>query len=188
VVCLLTYYFDQHPFPAPPVKFSIENPFPGTEIQPTIGNGYNHFPTHDLPFHVGIGIILTNIVMILGYRFMGRQFLQPDIVIVVQAALIVINENAGCDVHGIDQYQPLLDPAFVNALLDLAGDIDKRSPGGHFEPQFFAIAFHFWIPFGLINGLKLFYMVAICYSEKTSMSIFLIAWDTTPESIHGKRV
>jgi hypothetical protein len=43
---------------------------------------------------------------------------------------------------GIDQHQALLDTAFLQSAVDLAGDVDEGAPGGHLEPQLLAVAFH----------------------------------------------
>ena len=44
---------------------------------------------------------------------------------------------------GIYEYETFRDPAFIDALLDIRGDIDEGPSGGDVEPQFFAVAFHF---------------------------------------------
>jgi len=51
-------------------------------------------------------------------------------------------------VLGITQHQTLFDAALPQAGLDLGGDIDECTPGGDFEPELFAVAFHF-SPFGI---------------------------------------
>jgi hypothetical protein len=42
----------------------------------------------------------------------------------------------------IDQQQALLDAAFLQAAVDLTGDVDEGAPGGHLEPQLLALSFH----------------------------------------------
>ena len=43
---------------------------------------------------------------------------------------------------GIHEHEAFCDTALVDALLHVAGDVDKRPAGGHFEPKFFAVALH----------------------------------------------
>lgn len=44
--------------------------------------------------------------------------------------------------HGIHETQALLDPALLQTLLDLRGDVNELGPILCFEPQLFAIALH----------------------------------------------
>jgi hypothetical protein len=41
---------------------------------------------------MGIGVILAHIMAVLGHRFMGRQFLEPDVIVVVQPGFIIVDE------------------------------------------------------------------------------------------------
>jgi len=44
---------------------------------------------------VGIGVVFAGaVVMVILDRLMRREFLQPDLVIVVEAALVIVNEDA----------------------------------------------------------------------------------------------
>lgn len=43
----------------------------------------------------------------------------PDVIVVVQAGLVVVDENRGGDVHGVYEFQAILDPAFDDALLHI---------------------------------------------------------------------
>ncbi|VTR70089.1 hypothetical protein DESC_780278 [Desulfosarcina cetonica] len=136
----------QHPLFTAAIKLTIENTLPGAEIQAPLRNGHDHLPAHDLPFHMRIGIVFADIVPILRHRFVGGQFFQPDIIVVVQAGFIVIDEHRGGDVHRVDQHQALFDAAFVDALLNVGCDVDERPAGGDLEPEFFAVAFHRKLP------------------------------------------
>jgi len=50
--------------------------------------------------------------------------------------------NARCDVHRVDEAEPLPDSAFRQAGVDLRGDVQKPSTGGDLKPEFFTIGFH----------------------------------------------
>ncbi len=60
----------------------------------------------------------------------------------MQAGLIVVDEHAGRDVHGIAEEQPLLNPALADDLLDLARDVDEIHPCRHVECQVFGVRLH----------------------------------------------
>jgi hypothetical protein len=140
---LFTNDLYQHPFTSVPVKFTIENLFPGPEVQFAFGNGDNHFAAHDLPFQMGIGVVLAGeVVAIIFSGRVGSKLFQPYLVIMEQAILGVIDEDAGGDVHGVDQAQALLHPAFDNQFLDRFGDVLKSAPARHFKPKLFGERFH----------------------------------------------
>ena len=47
-----------------------------------------------------------------GNRFMGGQLFQPFIIVLVQAGFIIVDENRGAEVHGIDQGDVVLSKVF----------------------------------------------------------------------------
>ena len=88
----LPYDFHENPFFSSSIKFTVKNLLPCAKIQIPFCYGNNHFPTHDLPLHMGIRIVLTHIVLVLRNRFMGGQFLQPEFIVVMKAGFIIINK------------------------------------------------------------------------------------------------
>ena len=46
------------------------------------------------------------------------------------------------NMSGINEHEAIFDPAFVDALLNIGGDVDEGASGGHVEPEFFSITFH----------------------------------------------
>ncbi len=140
---LFPNYLHQHSFSASAVKFAIENLFPGAEIQFAAGYCHNDFPAHDLPFEVGIGIILAGSIMIvLRRRIVRGQFIEPDLVIMQKALLGIVDKNGGRDMHRVDQTDSFPDAAFSNQVLYGPGDIDKASAPRDFEPKLFSKTFH----------------------------------------------
>jgi hypothetical protein len=63
----------------------------------------------------------------------GEPF-QPHIVIVVEAALVIVNENRGRYVHGIDKHQAVLYTAFFQTGFYLLGDVDECPSLGDIQP------------------------------------------------------
>jgi hypothetical protein len=63
---------------------------------------------HDLPFRVGIGVVPSAtlgtglagaIVAVFADRLVRSQFFWPVIIVLVQAALVVVDEHVGWNVH-----------------------------------------------------------------------------------------
>jgi hypothetical protein len=54
--------FNQHPFPAASIKFTIKYLFPGAEIKFAVGDGHHHLASHDLALHVCVGIVFADVV------------------------------------------------------------------------------------------------------------------------------
>ena len=92
---------NQDPFSAATVKFAIEDLFPRAEIEPAPGYRDHNLPSHYGPFQVPVGIVLADIVTVLRYRFVGSELLEPDSKIMMQAALVIVNEDGCGYMHGI---------------------------------------------------------------------------------------
>ena len=73
---------------------------------------------------------------------MRREFFQPDFVVVQQAVLGVVDEDAGGDVHGVDEAKSFLHAAFADERGDGVGDVHKAAPARHFKPELFGERFH----------------------------------------------
>src|SRR5262249_2528052 len=74
------------------------------------------------------------------------QLLQPDAEVVVQPALVVVDEDGTCDVHAVDQDQPLLDAALGHGVLHLRRDVHERHLRGDVERQIFGVGLHAFPP------------------------------------------
>jgi len=68
--------------------------------------------------------------------------------------------------HGIDKYKAFPDAALPQAFFDLAGDVDKATPGRHLKPEFLPVtlhAFHHIKPAGKAQGPKLRRAICLRY-------------------------
>jgi hypothetical protein len=64
----------------------------------------------------------------------GSQFFKPYVIVVMKTCFIVIDKYGGCYVHGVTQYESLLNLAFPEAFIHLGRDIDKPSPIRYLKP------------------------------------------------------
>jgi hypothetical protein len=71
-------------------------------------------------------------------RIERREFFEPFFVVAQQAGLIIVDEHAGRDVHGIDQAQPLAHAALLHALRDLRRDVFEAQAIGQVEAELMA--------------------------------------------------
>src|SRR5262249_33292527 len=76
------------------------------------------------------------------HRLVRGELLQPLLVILVQSAFVVVDEDRRRDMHRIHENESFPDAAFANALSDLRRDVDETSPGRNVEPEFLSIALH----------------------------------------------
>jgi hypothetical protein len=64
---------------------------------------------------------------------------QPFVEVPVKPTLVVVDEHRRRDVHGVDQGEPFLNAALMQAFFHLRRDVDERSAAGDIEPEFLAI-------------------------------------------------
>ena len=66
----------EHALAPPAVEFAIEDLFPRTEIEPSLGDGDDYLSPHDLAFQVGIRVVLARaVMMVLGGRSVRGELL-----------------------------------------------------------------------------------------------------------------
>ena len=135
----LSDYLDQHSLFSSAVEFAVENLFPRPEIQFAFGDRNDNFAAHDLTLQVCIGVVFAGTVVAIGVRRrVRRQFFQPQLIIVMKAGFIVVDEYRSRDVHGVDQTKTFGYAAPVNEFLDLWRDIDEPTSIRYFKPKMFS--------------------------------------------------
>ena len=102
----------------------------------------------------------TPVVGVLGMGLFRSQPLQPGFEIGVQPALVVVDENAGGDMHRVDENEALLDSALAKTLLDLGRDVDEGAAARRLEPQFLAPGLHPNPPFQDVVSSRLIAVIA----------------------------
>src|SRR4051794_18331780 len=97
---LFADYFDEHALAAAAIEFAVENLLPRSQIKFGFGDGNDDLTAHNLPFEVGVGVIFAGaVVVVLRGWFMGSQLFQPNVVIMKQAILSVVDIDTGCGVR-----------------------------------------------------------------------------------------
>jgi len=133
---------DEHPLAPASIEFAIEDLLPGAEVKFASGYGNHHFTAHDLPLHVGVGIVFAAVVVaILVDRIVGGELFEPCGVVAMESAFVVVNEHGSGDMHRVDKNEPLPNAAFMKAFFDLSRDVDEGCARWGVEPQLLSIAF-----------------------------------------------
>ena len=125
VIISLPNNLHQHPFPPHSIKFPVKDLFPGSKVQLSVGNRNHDFSSHDLPFHVCIGIVFVSIVPVLAVRFFGSKFFEPLFEVGVEAGFVVVDEDTGGDVHGVAEQEAFADAGFFETGFDLESDVEE---------------------------------------------------------------
>ena len=101
---LLADDLDEDPLFPSPIEFSVEDLFPRAEVQLRVGDGNDNFAAHHLALDMRVRVVFSGVVVaVLTCGLVRDQPLEKIIVVFQEASLIVINVDAGADVHGVDQ-------------------------------------------------------------------------------------
>ena len=139
---LVSNYFDEHSLAPSAIEFAVENLFPRPEVHFAFGDRDDDFAAHDLTLEVGVSIVFASaIVAISNGRLMRRKFFQPDLVIGMESRFIILNNQRGGDVHGVDETKAFGYSALVNEFFDFRRDVDEPAPIRYLEPKMFSERF-----------------------------------------------
>ncbi len=140
---LLANDLNQHSFFAPPVKLSVEDLFPWSEVKLSVRDRDHHFAAHDLALQMRIRVVLASAIMQISRDgLVRRELLKPLVVIVMQPGLVIIDKDRRSDVHRIYQGQAFPDAALTDTGVDLGGYVNEGAASRSFKPQFFAVTLH----------------------------------------------
>lgn len=133
---LLTDDLDHHTLAPATVELGVENLLPGAKIRAPLRDRDDHLMTDDEVPEVRIAVVLTRLVVTIIF-FDRSQLLKPLLDVVDEAALGVVNIDAGGDVHGRDQRKALLNAALRDKIFHLIRDVDEVMPFRRLEPEIF---------------------------------------------------
>jgi hypothetical protein len=92
--------FYQYALPPAAVELAIEDLFPRAKVERAFGDGDDNLAAHNLAFEMRVGVVFPGaVVVVLRRRFMRRELFQPNIVVVEQAVLGIVDIDAGCGVR-----------------------------------------------------------------------------------------
>ena len=135
--------FDEDAFSAAAVEFGVIDLFPWAEVELAVGDGDDDFAAHDLALEVSVGVVFAGaVVLVLTGGGMGRELFEPCVVVFDEAGLGVVDVDAGCDVHGVDEAKAVLHAGVFYEMFDLRCDVDVIAAIGGVEPEFLAQVFH----------------------------------------------
>ena len=115
--------FDDDPFAALPIEFTVEEALPRTKVNTAIGDRQDYLVMEQEIFEVGIAIVFTCLMMAIAGIF-GCQLLCPFHDVAVEARFLVLDDDRCREVHGRYQGQTFLDSAITNDAFDVVGDRD----------------------------------------------------------------
>jgi len=104
---------DQHPLAPSAVELSIEDFLPRAEVEfPARYRDY-HLASHHLALEVRVPIVLSRpVVEVLRDRIVRCEPFQPTLIVIVEAALVVVDEDGCRDMHRVAKQNSFLDSAF----------------------------------------------------------------------------
>jgi hypothetical protein len=111
--CALLLFPDhlhQHALISPSIELPIKNLLPRPEVQLALRDCDHHFPAHDLPLHMRIGVVLPGAIVLvcLGRCVERSQLLQPFLVILMQPALVIPDADTIRSISGVIRSNPIL--------------------------------------------------------------------------------
>ena len=65
-------HLDQHPLRPSAVELAVEDLLPGAEVELAVGDRHDDLAAHDLPLHVGVGVVLAGAVVVVALRARRR--------------------------------------------------------------------------------------------------------------------
>jgi hypothetical protein len=136
--CLLPNNLHKHSFSSATIELTVKDLFPRPKIELSFGNGNDHFPPHNLPFQMRIGIVFPRAVVVIAVdRLMRSQLFEPDLEIMVETSLVVVYEDGGSYMHGIYKTDAFLNSALSDAFLYRLRYIYESPTVWHLKPQLF---------------------------------------------------
>lgn len=140
---LLTYDLNQQPLLPLTIKLVIENVLPRAKVKLAIGNCDHHFASHDLALHVRVCIVFAGtVVLVLAMGLFRCQFFQPNLVVMVQAGFIVVDEDASRYMHRRTEREAVLNAALLHQSLDFSLDGHDSPSCGYLHPYLFGQVLH----------------------------------------------
>src|SRR5436190_3414100 len=131
---LLAHDLDDDALLPAAVELGVEDLLPWTEIQPAVGDRQGHLMAHDGALQVRVGVVFSGLMMAI-IEAGRRQLLEPRLKVRDQAALPVVDVDAGGDVHRRHEDHSLFDAALRHDRGDVIGDANELLALLRIEPE-----------------------------------------------------
>ena len=132
----------EQPFAPLAVELVVEDMLPRAEVERAIRYRHNDLPAHDLPFQMGVGVILIAVVAVLAVGLLRGKLLQPDLIVMVQSRLVVVDKHRSGYVHCRAEGEAVLHATLRHQPLDFLMDGNDGPSFGYFHPYLFCQVFH----------------------------------------------
>src|SRR6188474_729353 len=157
---LLAHRLDHQALGAAPVELAVEDLLPRTEVESAGGDRDDRLLVDKQVLQMRVAVVLATpvvaVVAVVGKQFPGDRvggrlparrgdLVEPFEHVLVQAGLVVVDPDAGGDVHRRDQHHALLDAGLLDCCLHLLGDADQLATLLGFEGHIGGVGFH-WTP------------------------------------------
>src|ERR1043166_2262003 len=123
------------------VEFTIENLLPRPQVKFPVGHRHDDLMMHEDVFEMTIGVRFAR-AMVLVVLAERRKCFEPLIDVTPDAGLVVVNSNAGGDVHRRREHHAFADPTLAHGLLNLVRDDDVLAVVLSVEPEVFRVKLH----------------------------------------------
>jgi len=126
---------DEHALSSSPVELAVEDLLPRAEVELPTRDRNHYLPPHHLALEVRVPVVLPRpVVEVLRDRFVRCEPFQPTLVVIVEAALVVVDEDGCGDMHSVAKQESIFDTALSQACLHLRRDVDESPPSRNVEP------------------------------------------------------
>ena len=102
---LLADDLHEHPLRPAAVELAVEDLLPRAEVELPLRDRDHDLAAHHLPLHVGVGVVLAGAVVVVDVRIgiERGELLELDAEVVMQSAVVVVDEEAPRDVHRVHE-------------------------------------------------------------------------------------
>jgi hypothetical protein len=139
---LLANDFYEHSLPSFTIELAIKDRFPRSEVKLAVCYCDDNLTSHDGSFQVGVGIVFVAVVFVLRMWMLRSKLFEPFFEVRVKSRFVVIDKDAGSNMHRVDQSKTFPDAAFGDTGLDLWGNVKEFPSVFGLEPEFFAKGVH----------------------------------------------
>ncbi len=134
---------DEDAFASLTIKFGIEDLLPGAEVQVAPRDGDQDLVMNQNVPHVRVAVVFAREVVFVGV-IAGCEALQHLQEVLLEAFLVIVDEDGGGDMHGGDQNKAFLNSGLLHDFADGVRDAEDLDAFWRFKPEVFGVCPHRW--------------------------------------------